>query len=120
MNLILDFWTVVQCQAHPSHAGIPAVSPGSVLPGFASPRAHAQEKRHAVWTLAPHRFRAGFLGDITHRDLGMPLLAVLAWGTSLQGPGVPLIPARSFRGSSVPAVFSQLWDLGLLCRDEAS
>lgn len=120
MNLILDFWTVVQCRAHPSHAGIPTVSPSSVLLGFASPRAHAQEKRHAVWTLAPHRFRAGFLGDITHRDLGVPLLAVLPRGAGLQGPGMPLIPAGSFRGSSVPAVFSQLWDLRLLCRDEAS
>lgn len=85
MNLILDFWTAVQCQPHPSHAGIPAVSPGSALLGFASPRAHAQEKRHAMWTLALHRFRAGFLGDITPGDLGVPLLAVLAWGGWVAG-----------------------------------
>lgn len=110
----------MQCQAHPSQAGIPTVSPSSVLLGFASLRAHAQEERHAMWTLAPQRFRAGFLGDITLRDPGVSLLAVLARGAGLQGPGMPLIPAGSFRGNSVPVLFSQLWDLGLLCWDEDS
>lgn len=98
MNLILDFWTVVQRQAHPSHAGIPAVSPSSALLGFASPGAHAQEKRHAVWTLAPHRFRAGFLGDITHRDLGVPLLAVLPRGDGVAGSWDAADTSREFQG----------------------
>lgn len=39
----------------------------------------------------------------------------LRWpgGAGLQGPGMTLMPAGSFRGVLVPALFSQQWDSGL-------
>lgn len=89
----------MQCQAHPSHAAIPAVSPSSVLLAFASPRANAQEKPPAMRTLAPHRFRAGFLGDITLRDLGVLLLVLLARGGGwLAGSWDATDTSREFQG----------------------
>lgn len=114
MNLILDFWTATQCQAHLSYAGIPAVSPSSALLGVASPRASTQERHHAARTLSPCRILGRFFRRCCSRRPGhAPSCCTGLGGAGLQGPGMPPMPAGSFRDGLVPGLFSQQWDLGL-------